>query len=342
LMTLLPHARCLLLGTRHLLPNLRTAMFSANAAAGSINVGFIGLGRMGKGMVQHLLRPGIELWAYDISKGAREDFKAITPRAKVAESIQELAGSSSVLISMLPNSPDVVELFQGSGGLLENTELAQGKLYIDCSTIDPSVSQAVGQAVHAKGGFFVDAPVSGGVNGAKNGTLAFMVGGSEDDFKRAEPYLRYMGGKVFHCGGIGTGGAAKLSNNLALAIEMCAVSEAMNFGVSLGLDPKTLADIMNSSSARCWSSDTYNPWPGLQAGVPASDGYKGGFPAALMRKDLELAIQAAKQKRVALPLGASAHQLYSMLSKQHEEEGNHKDFGSVLEMIQNMVVPIKS
>jgi len=161
----------------------------------------------------------------------------------------------------------------------------------------------------------VDAPVSGGVGGAQNATLTFMVGGSKEDFDRVKPLLELMGKNIVHCGGPGNGQVAKVCNNLLLGISMIGVSEAMNLGVKLGMDPKVLAGIINTSSGRCWSSDTYNPVPGVIPTVPASNGYKGGFASDLMAKDLYLAVSAANSIKQPLPLGGNAHQFYNLVSQ---------------------------
>lgn len=177
----------------------------------------------------------------------------------------------------------------------------------------------------------VDAPVSGGVGGAEAGTLTFMVGGSKDDFEAAKPALTNMGKNIVHVGGSGTGQIAKLCNNLVLGISMTAVSEAMNLGVRLGADPKTLAGIVNTSSGRCWSSDTYNPVPGVMPNVPASRGYTGGFGAALMAKDLGLALDAAKSAGASLPTGSAAFAIYQLMLNQGM--GN-KDFSAMYAFLQ--------
>lgn len=159
----------------------------------------------------------------------------------------------------------------------------------------------------------LDAPVSGGVGGAAAGTLTFMVGGAEADVEAARPLLSKMGRNIVHCGASGTGQIAKLCNNLVLGISMNAVSEAMALGVKLGADPKVLAAIINTSSGRCWSSDTYNPVPGVLPNVPAARGYKGGFGSALMAKDMALALDAAKAAGVPLATGAAAHAVYALM-----------------------------
>jgi 3-hydroxyisobutyrate dehydrogenase len=209
----------------------------------------------------------------------------------------------------------VRDVYTGKSGVLES--LRKGALCLDSSTIDPAVSRQVAAAVSAKGSDFCDAPVSGGVGGAEAGTLTFMVGAdSAGVFQRALPVLQGMGKNVVHCGGVGTGEVVKLCNNMVLAISMIGVSEAMNLGSRLGMDRKLLAGILNTSTARCWSSDTYNPAPGVMPNVPASRGYTGGFGSALMLKDLGLVLDAAKGAGAPVPMGANAHALYQLMVAQ--------------------------
>ena len=183
---------------------------------------------------------------------------------------------------------------------------------------------------HEKGSVLLDAPVSGGVLGAENATLTFMLGGAPADVERAKPLLSAMGKNIVHCGATGTGQIAKICNNLVLAISMIGVSEAMNLGVTLGIDPKVLAGIFNTSSARCWSSEVYNPVPGVLPNVPASRGYTGGFGSALMAKDVGLAVAAAHAKQVPLPLGGAALQVYNLLGAQGHGQ---RDFSVVYEFL---------
>jgi len=167
-----------------------------------------------------------------------------------------------------------------------------------------------------------------GTVGAEAATLTFMVGASsESDFHRAKPILSHMGKNIVHCGTIGTGQIAKMCNNMLLAISMIGVSEAMNLGIQLGMDPKLLASILNTSSGRCWSSDTYNPCPGIMPNVPSSRDYEGGFGNTLMAKDLRLAVSAASDARVTILLGAVAQQLYNQLA--NTAEYAKKDFSSI-------------
>lgn len=205
--------------------------------------------------------------------------------AQVFKTTQELAKNSEFVVTMLPNNDIVKSTYEDmiSGGVDSKT------MFIDSSTVDPSISQYVQKIVKEKGASFVDAPVSGGVMGAQNATLTFMVGGTNEEFDRVKDFLTGMGKKVSHCGVCGMGEAAKICNNMMLAISMCGVAETMNLAIRLGLDPKVFNEIINSSTGRCWASEINNPVPGLNQGTPPSDNYKGGFSAALITKDLGLA-----------------------------------------------------
>jgi len=277
-------------------------------------------------MAENLMKNGHSLVVHDVSAAAVE--KAVQAGATAAATPSELAQQVDTVVTMLPNSTHVLEVYTGEQGLLRT--LASGSLLLDSSTIAPAVSRQVAAKAAAKGGRFLDCPVSGGVNASKAGSLTFMVGGAEEDMEPARKVLQCMGGNIVHCGAVGTGGAAKICNNMLLAVSMIGVSETMNLGVRLGLDPKLLAGILNSSSGRCWSSDTYNPVPGVLPSVPSSNDYKGGFGTALMTKDLGLAQEAATNSLTPTPLGSLAHQLYRILTSSGYAE---KDFSSVYQFL---------
>jgi 3-hydroxyisobutyrate dehydrogenase len=228
---------------------------------------------------------------------------------------------------MLPAAPHVKGVYLGEDGLLAH--VAPHVRLIDSSTIDPMSARQVAEAAAARGNSLIDAPVSGGTGGATAGTLTFMVGGDKADFDAALPVLQAMGKNIVHCGPTGNGQVAKVANNMLLAITMIGTAEAMNLGVSLGMDPAVLAGIINTSSGRNWSSDTYNPYPGVMDNVPASRGYTGGFGTDLMLKDLGLATEAAKQARQPVILGGLAQQLYQTFSSQ----GNGAlDFSAIIKL----------
>src|SRR5690606_37870367 len=182
-------------------------------------------------------------------------------------------------------------LYLGDEGLL--AAIAPGTLVLECSTIAPESARKVAAAAREQGIRMIDAPVSGGTGGAVAGTLTFIVGGASSDLDAARPYLERMGRNIFHAGDSGAGQVAKICNNMLLGILMAGTSEALALGVANGLDPKTLSDIIAKSSGRNWTTELYNPWPGVMPDVPASKDYAGGFGVDLMLKDLGLAAEAA-------------------------------------------------
>ena len=278
-----------------------------------MHIGFLGLGNMGAPMARNLLKAGHQLTVFDLSAAAVSSL--VEAGAKSAASPAVLAQADvELIITMLPAAAHVKSVYLGEDGLLAHVR--PGVPLIDSSTIDPLSAREVASAARQHGNPMLDAPVSGGTGGATAGTLTFMVGGDAADFDRAQPILAAMGKNIVLCGGSGNGQAAKVANNMLLGISMIGVAEAMSLGVALGVDPKVLAGIINTSSGRCWSSDTYNPFPGVLENVPAARGYSGGFGSDLMLKDLGLASEAAKQVRQPVILGALAQQLYQSFSLQ--------------------------
>ncbi|AWL01832.1 3-hydroxyisobutyrate dehydrogenase [Stutzerimonas stutzeri] len=278
-----------------------------------MHIGFIGLGNMGSPMAHNLLKAGHQLSVFDLNAAAVENL--VGAGALPVDSPTAIAqGNAELIITMLPAAPHVKSVYLGENGLIASSRA--GVMLIDCSTIDPHSAREVAKAAAEHGNPMLDAPVSGGTGGAAAGTLTFMVGGSDADFDRAQPILAAMGKNIVHCGAAGNGQVAKVANNMLLGISMIGVAEAMALGVALGMDAKTLAGVINTSSGRCWSSDTYNPFPGVLDNVPASRGYSGGFGSDLMLKDLGLATEAAKQVRQPVILGALAQQLYQSFSAQ--------------------------
>ncbi len=278
-----------------------------------MHIGFIGLGNMGAPMAHNLLKAGHQLSVFDLNAAAVENL--VGAGALPVDSPTAIAqGNAELIITMLPAAPHVKSVYLGENGLIASSRA--GVMLIDCSTIDPHSAREVAMAAAEHGNPMLDAPVSGGTGGAAAGTLTFMVGGSDADFDRAQPILAAMGKNIVHCGAAGNGQVAKVANNMLLGISMIGVAEAMALGVALGMDAKTLAGVINTSSGRCWSSDTYNPFPGVLDNVPASRGYSGGFGSDLMLKDLGLATEAAKQVRQPVILGALAQQLYQSFSAQ--------------------------
>src|SRR5579871_3276883 len=292
-----------------------------------MKIAFIGLGNMGAPMARNLLKAGHRLVAFDVVRASLDALAAAG--ATPAGSAREAAASGvDLLITMLPSSPHVRSVYLGESGILDHTP--RGTPLVDSSTIDPHTAREVAQRAAERGLPMADAPVSGGTGGAEAGTLTFMVGADEALFARLKPVLEHMGRAIVHCGGPGTGQVAKICNNLLLGISMIGVSEAMSLGAALGIDPKVLAGIINSSSGRCWSSDTYNPYPGVMDNVPAARGYTGGFGTDLMLKDLALATDAARRAGQSVVLGAAAQQLYQLW---RASGAGGKDFSTIIDLV---------
>jgi 3-hydroxyisobutyrate dehydrogenase len=290
-------------------------------------VGFIGLGQMGHRMAKNMLEKGYPVNVFDISDNALEVVKE--RGAKVFNSPTELSTNSKYVVTMLPNNQIVTETYEE---IVKNNGVKPDTMFIDSSTVDPSVSQYVQKIISAKGAQFVDAPVSGGVMGAENATLTFMVGGTTEEYEKVKPVLEGMGRKITHCGKTGMGEAAKLCNNMMLAISMIGTAETMNLAIRLGLDPKVFNEIINVSTGRSWSSEVNNPVPGLNPGTPPSNNYEGGFSTALITKDLGLASSVATASNSPIPLGALSHQIYRTLIAKGLA---NKDFSVVYDFIKN-------
>jgi len=290
-----------------------------------MRIGFIGLGNMGAPMARNLLKAGHQLVVFDVVDAAVAD--AVAAGASGCDSCRAVAVADiDLLMTMLPASPQVEEVYLGRDGVLAS--VGRGVLLIDSSTIDPFTARKVAAEAARQGNPMLDAPVSGGTAGAQAATLTFMVGGELSAFDAAKPVLARMGRNVVHCGASGNGQVAKIANNLLLGISMIGTAEAMSLGVALGMDPKVLAGVINSSSGRCWSSDTYNPYPGVVENAPSSRGYTGGFASALMLKDLGLACDAARQAGQPVVLGALAQQLYQLFTSQGR---GRLDFSAIIE-----------
>ncbi|KAB5521941.1 hypothetical protein DKX38_026260 [Salix brachista] len=369
------------------------------------SVGFIGLGNMGSRMANNLIKNGYKVAVHDIGVELSENGNMYVLRGdgmpqidvetllncnvmkmfsdmgvSTKETPFEVAEASDVVITMLPSSSHVLDVYTGPNGVLRCANLMRPQLLIDSSTIDPRTSRTVSVAVsncilkekkdHWEKPVMLDAPVSGGVLAAEAGTLTFMVwfliflripfhflflswfhkfslelvgfkaarletrdpilgerqkiffiqvGGSEDAYLAAKPLFLSMGKNAIYCGGAGTGSAAKICNNLAMAVSMLGVSEAFALGQSLGISAGTLTKVLNTSSARCWSSDSYNPVPGVMEGVPASRNYAGGFASKLMAKDLNLAATSVEEAGLQCPLTYQAHEIYTELCKDGHE-----------------------
>jgi 3-hydroxyisobutyrate dehydrogenase len=264
-------------------------------------IGFIGTGAMGKPMALNLLKAGYPVLAYDITPKPLEELKG--KGAAIGKSCKDVASQSDVIITMLPNSGDVEKAILGGNGVLEGAK--SNSIVIDMSTIDPSVSRKVAQALSQKNIKMLDAPVSGGQMGAVAGNLAIMVGGDEDIFQKCLPIFQAMGKKIFHCGKNGSGGIVKIMNNLLAAITGLAAAEALTLGVKAGVNLKVLCDAINASSGQNWGMQNYFPMKAFKGD------FEPGFAAALMYKDIGLAMNLAKEEGVPLLIGGLGHQIYS-------------------------------
>ena len=283
---------------------------------------FIGLGNMGGPMASNLLKAGHEVTVFDLSEDAVRTL--VGEGAKSAATAQEAASSADCLITMLPAGKHVEAVYLGDNGLLAS--LSSQTLVIDSSTIAPETARKVAEAAVEKNITFMDAPVSGGVGGAKAGTLTFICGGEKAAFDQARPILEGMGKNIFHAGPHGAGQIAKICNNMLLAILMSGTSEALALGVKNGLDPAVLSEIMKQSSGGNWALNVYNPWPGVMEAAPASRQYQGGFLVDLMNKDLGLAMDNAVQNHAPVPMGSLARNLFEL----HASQGNGAlDFSSI-------------
>ncbi|KAI2618740.1 putative 3-hydroxyisobutyrate dehydrogenase G6G8.5 [Hypoxylon sp. NC1633] len=284
----------------------------------SESYGFIGLGQMGYQMAKNLqskLSSSDSVKLFDINSDASKRLAKEMQTSQVggavvevAQNVSEAAKESDVVITVLPEPSHVKGVYRE---ILSPDLPRKDRVYIDCSTIDPSSSREVARWVaDADQGQFVDAPMSGGVVGASAGTLTFMLGAPDLLVPKLEIILLRMGKRVLHCGAQGNGLSAKLANNYLLAINNIATAEAMNLGIKWGLDPKTLANIINVSTGKCWPSEVNNPVKGVIEGAPASRDYSGGFGISLMKKDLKLAIVAANEANAKLELGSRAREVY--------------------------------
>ena len=266
-------------------------------------IGFIGLGNMGAPMAANLVKAGEHVHGFDVVAGLREASAA--NGIDIAANARSAVENADTVITMLPAGHHVLSVWKD---ILPAAN--QGALFIDCSTIDVTSARAAHALASEHGVASLDAPVSGGVGGAKAATLTFMVGGTQHAFERGQPVLARMGKRVVHCGNAGNGQAAKICNNMILGASMIAVSEAFVLGEKLGLSHQALFDVASASSGQCWSLTSYCPVPGPVPASPANNGYKPGFAAALMLKDLKLAREAAATAHVKTAIGSHAAEIY--------------------------------
>ncbi len=290
-----------------------------------MKIAFIGLGNMGGGMAANLAKAGHEVRAFDLSEEALA--RAVEAGCTRAASAAEAVTGAEAVVTMLPAGKHVASVYETD--VFPNA--APGTLLLDCSTIDVATARANIEAARAKGLVAVDAPVSGGIAAANAGTLTFMVGGTDEGFARAEPILAKMGKAVIHAGDAGAGQGAKICNNMLLGASMIATCETLALAQKLGLDPQKFFDIASVSSGQCWSLTSYAPLPGVGPTTPADNGYKGGFAAALMLKDLRLAMEAAASVDADVPMGSKARELYEAFV---EADKDGRDFSAIIQTLQ--------
>jgi 3-hydroxyisobutyrate dehydrogenase len=287
-------------------------------------IAFIGLGHMGGGMAPNLVKAGHEVRAFDLSDEALAH--AVDAGCVRAGSADEAVKNAEAVITMLPAAKHVLDVHRNH--VLGKAPASA--LLIDCSTIDVASARMIEEEAAAQGYTMVDAPVSGGIAAAAGGTLTFMVGGPEEAFERTRPILEPMAKAVIHAGGPGAGQAAKICNNMILGATMIATCEAFVLAQKLGLDPQVFFDISSKASGQSWSMTSYAPVPGVGPDTPADHDYEGGFAAALMLKDLKLAMEAARQAGAYTPMGGEAEELYQRFV---DRGGGSKDFSGIIKMI---------
>jgi len=320
--------------------------------ARSRTTAFVGLGRMGFEMAYNLFSKSLVesggAAQFVVCDAREESARAFAsniasqfPGAKldVVATPAEAVLASQTIVTMLPSSPHVRQVYAEPNGIIPALrELAAGDahstLCIDSTTLDVEVARSTAAEVHQTGATMVDAPVSGGVAGAKAGTLSFLVGGTEEAFRRVSPILSHMGKRIIHCGPSGAGLGAKICNNLVLGVQQIVVGEAMLLGQKLGLDPAVLAGVINSSTGACWSCSVNNPVVGALSdkAPPCTRDYEGGFATALMLKDMGLATEIADTFSSPMPLGEAAEKIYADVIEEAPEYAN-KDFSSVYQYL---------
>lgn len=281
-----------------------------------MKVGFIGLGNMGKPMALNLMAAGHEVNGFDTAPVEAEGLHILSTASEAAK-------GADVVITMLPN-----------GAILRSVAetvlpaMSAGAVFLDCSTVDVDSARAVAAMAAEANVIPLDAPVSGGIGGASAGTLTFMVGGSEAGFEKAKPLFDIMGQKAVHCGPSGNGQAAKICNNMILGATMIVTCEAFALADKLGLDRQSMFDVVSTSSGYSWTMNAYCPAPGIGPTSPSDNGYKPGFAAELMLKDLRLSQQAAEMVDADTPMGQMAQNLYAEFVE--VEDGEGKDFSAML------------
>ena len=294
-------------------------------------IGFIGLGNMGGPMAGNLVKKGHTVKGFDLI--AANLTAAVGLGVAAAKSAKDAVTDVDVVVTMLPAGKHVVSVY---ADVLAAAK--PGTLFLDSSTIDVASARIAHELAAKAGMLSLDAPVSGGVGGAEAATLTFMAGGVKDAFTQGQPIIEAMAKRVVHCGDAGAGQAAKICNNMILGISMIGVAEAFVLAEKLGLDHQALFDVASTSSGQCWALTSYCPVPGPVPASPANTGYKPGFAAALMVKDLKLAQEAASAAGATTPMGAAAAQLFSLYNASGEA---NTDFSGIINMIRGKATPTK-
>lgn len=285
-----------------------------------MKIGFIGLGNMGMPMAKNLIAKDHDIEGFDI-------IKIVDPFIKVTSNISEAAVNKDVIITMLPDGNSLLSVYDQILDLL-----APQTILIDCSTIDVESAKKASQLAKKRSFCCLDAPVSGGVGGAENGTLTFMVGGDSAAFEQVKPLFQIMGQKAVLCGHSGAGQSVKICNNMILGSAMIAVCEAFSLADKLGLDRSRMFDVVSTASGSCWSINSYCPVPGVGPKTPADNNYEPGFSTDLMLKDLGLAKDAADKTNCFTPLGEKSFHLFKEF---YEINGKGKDFSAIINFIKN-------
>ncbi|MDA9657459.1 3-hydroxyisobutyrate dehydrogenase [Alphaproteobacteria bacterium] len=283
-------------------------------------IAFIGLGNMGTKMVINLLKANYEVVGYDINEKLLE--KLIPKGLKKASSLNQFGDDIDIIITMLPNGEVVEKVYQS---IINN--LKPNTLLTDCSTIDVNTAKDLHQKCSDKNLLSLDAPVSGGVVGAENGTLTFIVGGNDKAYNLMLPLFEVMGKKSVLCGPASSGQAAKACNNMLLATTMIGVGEAFNLGENLGLDLKKLFDVLSTSTGSCWAINSYCPIEGVGPNSPANNNFQPGFSANLMLKDLTIALKAIKDTNTSAPFGTNTQENFKQMVNDKKGE---LDFSAIV------------
>ena len=269
-------------------------------------IGFIGLGNMGAKMVTNLLNANYEVTGYDINECFTD--KLLPKGLKKAFNLKNIPTDVDIIITMLPNGDVVDKVYESI-----INDFKPGTLFADCSTIDVDKSKDLHQKCESRKLLSLDAPVSGGVGGAEDGTLTFMVGGKTDAYNIMLPLFEVMGKKSLLCGPPGSGQATKACNNMLLATTMIGVGEAFSLGSNLGLDPEKLFEILSTSTGSCWSINSYCPIKGVGPKSPSDNDFRPGFSVDLMFKDLSIALKAIKDTKTNAPFGTNAQENFKRM-----------------------------